>query len=172
MRLKWDAEKGKELLKRYQYVLLVLALGVGLMLWPSGEESADTSEAETTVRTAETSLDDTVTDLEQRMAQALSQMQGVGETTVVLTVRSGTQLVLATDENGDKTETVIVSAGSSQQETVTVQEIAPQLQGALVVCAGGGDPEVKLRVLQAVEALTGLSANQISICEGTGGNGK
>ncbi|MCC8182016.1 MAG: stage III sporulation protein AG [Clostridiales bacterium] len=172
MRPKWNTEKAKELLKRYQYVLLVLALGVGLMLWPSGEENADTSETETDAQTAENSLDDTVADLERRMAQALSQMQGVGETTVVLTVKSGTQRVLATDENGDERETVIVSAGSSQQETVTVQEIAPQLQGALVVCVGGGDPEVKLQVLQAVEALTGLSANQISICEGTGGNEK
>ncbi|MCD7753533.1 MAG: stage III sporulation protein AG [Clostridiales bacterium] len=172
MRPKWDAEKAKELLKRYQYVLLVLALGVGLMLWPSGEDTGDTAETETSVQTADTSLDDTVADLEQRMAQALSRMQGVGETTVVLTVKSGTQLVLATDEDGDERETVIVSAGSSQQETVTVQEIAPQLQGALVVCAGGGDPEVRLRVLQAVEALTGLNANQISICEGTGGNEK
>ncbi|MCD7760682.1 MAG: stage III sporulation protein AG [Clostridiales bacterium] len=170
MKPKWDTEKAKELLKRYQYVLLVLALGVALMLWPSGEDIGDTSETETAVQTADTSLDDTVADLERRMAQALSQMQGVGETTVVLTVKSGTQRVLATDEDGDERETVIVSAGSSQQETVTVQEIAPQLQGALVVCAGGGDPEVKLRVLQAVEALTGLSANQISICEGTGGN--
>ncbi|MCC8128874.1 MAG: stage III sporulation protein AG [Clostridiales bacterium] len=170
MKAKWDAEKGKKLLKQYQYVLLVLALGVGLMLWPSGEDIGDTSETETAAQTADTSLDDTVADLERRMAQALSQMQGVGETTVVLTVKSGTQRVLATDEDGDERETVIVSAGSSRQETVTVQEIAPQLQGALVVCTGGGDPEVKLRVLQAVEALTGLSANQISICEGTGGN--
>ncbi|MCD7945557.1 MAG: stage III sporulation protein AG [Clostridiales bacterium] len=170
MRPKWDVEKAKKLLKRYQYVLLVLGLGVVLMLWPSGENTGDTAETEIAVQTADTSLDDTVADLERRMAQALSRMQGVGETTVVLTVKSGTKLVLATDEDGDERETVIVSAGSSQQETVTVQEIAPQLQGALVVCAGGGDPEVKLRVLQAVEALTGLSANQISICEGTGGN--
>ena len=91
---------------------------------------------------------------------------------MVLTLESGTRRVLAYDQNGEGLETVVISAGTGQQETVTVQELAPRLQGALIICPGGGDPKVRLNILQAVEALTGLRANQISICQGTGGNAK
>ena len=46
----------------------------------------------------------------------------------------------------------------------------PAFLGALVVSNGGGDPQVKLDLLQAVKALTGLGSDQISICERSGGN--
>ena len=54
--------------------------------------------------------------------------------------------------------------------TSEVQELYPEYRGALVVCDGGGDSQIQLQVLQAVQALTGLNANQISICERTGGS--
>ena len=52
------------------------------------------------------------------------------------------------------------------EETVTLQQISPQYQGALVVCSGGGNPSVRLQVVEAVSALTGLGADHISVCEG------
>lgn len=155
-----------ELLKRYQAVLLVLAVGLVLLLWPQSEAADVASVPEQ----REATIDVSVEALEQRLAAALSDMQGVGECTVVLTLESSARQILATDQKGEDQETVVVSTGSGQQQPVTVQQISPQFQGALVVCAGGGDPQIKLQVLQAVEALTGLNANQISICERTGGS--
>ena len=49
---------------------------------------------------------------------------------------------------------------------VPLYTLTPQFQGALVVCPGGGDPAVQLRLLEAVSALTGLGSDRISICEG------
>ena len=56
--------------------------------------------------------------------------------------------------------------GSGSQETVTVQEIYPRYQGALLVCAGGDDPTVRLQLTEAMSALTGLGADKISISQG------
>ena len=61
---------------------------------------------------------------------------------------------------------MVVSKGSGNEETVALQELAPQYQGALVVCPGGNDPAVKLQISEAVAALTGLGADKISICKG------
>ena len=58
------------------------------------------------------------------------------------------------------------SRGSGSQETVTVQEIYPRYQGALLVCAGGDDPTVRLQLTEAMSALTGLGADKISISQG------
>ncbi|MFR5025422.1 MAG: hypothetical protein ACLTC3_04190 [Evtepia gabavorous] len=66
----------------------------------------------------------------------------------------------------EKTETVVLSRGSGSQETVTVQEIYPRYQGALLVCAGGDDPTVRLQLTEAMSALTGLGADKISISQG------
>ena len=155
-----------ELLKRYQAVLLVLAVGLVLLLWPQSETVDVAGVSEQT----EATVDFQVEALEQRISAALSNIQGVGECTVVLTLESSARQVLATNQKGEEEETVVVSTGSGQQQPVTVQQISPEFQGALVVCTGGGDPQIKLQVLQAVEALTGLNANQISICERTGGS--
>ncbi len=61
---------------------------------------------------------------------------------------------------------VVVAAGSGAQDTVLVQQFYPRFQWALVVATGGGDPAVRLKLTEAVAALTGLGADKISICKG------
>lgn len=83
--------------------------------------------------------------------------------------------VYATDEtwsqDGDgqedqQTQTVILSTGSGTEAAVLVQQRYPTFQGAVVVCSGGGDAEVRLLITQAVSALTGLGTDRISVCKG------
>ena len=154
----------KKLLSRYQYVLLVLAAGVLLLLLPLGggeEERAQTP--------AQLQEEFDLEAFEDRLAGALSQIQGAGEAQVVLTLKSGSRQVLAQDTqrgaDGDSSSsTVTLGRGSGNQEVVPLQTLAPQFQGALVVCPGGEDPEVCLQIIQAVSALTGLGSDRISVC--------
>ena len=60
----------------------------------------------------------------------------------------------------------MASKGSGAQEPVTLQELGPGYQGALVVAQGGDDPQVRLALSEAVSALTGLGMDKISICKG------
>ena len=59
-------------------------------------------------------------------------------------------------------ETVVLS-GSGGDAPVVVKNVSPTYRGALVVCQGGGSAEVRLAVTQAVAALTGLSADRITV---------
>ena len=165
---------GKKLagtLEKYKFVFLILLVGVVLLMLPSfsGGSKEERYEAE---ETAKGMFD--LEDMERRMEEALSQIDGAGQVQVVLTVRSGARQILAQDgkttEKGDSIDsqvsTVIVSRGSGSEETVSLQEIAPQYQGALVVCPGGDDPAVQLKISEAVSALTGLGADRITICKG------
>ena len=165
MREGWDKERIRAVLRPNAALLLVLLAGLALLLWPAGaKEGAAESDPERSQDTAEY-----VRALEARLELALSRVDGVGEATVVLTVEGGPRRELACDERGEERETVVVSGGTGRQETVVVQESAPRLRGALVVCPGGGDDRVRLNILRSLMALTGLRANQISICQGTGG---
>lgn len=118
---------------RYKFVLLVILAGAALLLLPSVGEKETAAE-----QTAEqTSLLQSVDALERRLEAALSRMDGAGEVTVVLTVKSSGRQILAQDGKttgrGETTDTqlttVVVSRGSGSEEPVALQQLSPQYQG-------------------------------------------
>ena len=121
MKLPWDMKKWGELLKRYQAVLLVLVVGLGLLLWPAGTGKEGDFAASEEQRAIMDS-DAYIADLERRLETALSQMEGVGEATVVLTLESGTRRVLAYDQNGEGLETVVIWKGWRRWSSLPEQD--------------------------------------------------
>lgn len=157
-------------LKKYKYVLLVALVGAALLLWPS--PPGETAQAPPQTAAREDLF--RVGELEDRLERSLSQVEGAGEVTVVLTLKEGPRQVLAQNgsatQEGERTvretDTVVLSKGTGTQEAVKLQELGPAYQGALVVAQGGDDPKVRLALSGAVCALTGLRTDQISICKG------
>ena len=169
MNWKWleSLPKWKGALGKYQGVLLVIVAGVLLILLTTG--GGTSSKAEQPEAVSESSFD--LEAFEQRLEGTLSRIQGAGEVRVVLTLDNSGRQVLAQDvereaDGGGSSTVVTVGAGSGGQEVVALQTVAPQFRGALVVCPGAGQAQTKLQLLEAVSALTGLSADRISICEG------
>ena len=183
------AQKWKEALGRYQYALLVIAVGVVLLLLPVGGRDGaagpassscwsacllpvggrDGAEEAVPAQTEGTAFD--LEAFEEKLARTLSQVEGAGQAQVVLTLDGGSRQVLARNQDregdGGVSNTVVtVGKGSGQQEAVPIQTVAPQFRGALVVCPGGGDAQVRLKLIEAVSALTGLGADKISVCQG------
>ena len=152
-------------IKKYKYALLVLLLGMALLLIPSKKEEAP-AEVETRNTT------EYAQSMEQRLTQVLSQVEGVGKVQVVLTLanegtihyHSDVQLV---SENGsaerEERKTVILSEGSAYDKAAVSSVDTPSFQGALIVCEGGGNASVRLKLTQAVAALTGLSSEKITV---------
>jgi len=162
--MKLGGEKLQAWLRKNRLALLVLALGAVLLAWPTGrEKSAPVSEG-----TESLSFDPG--EVERKLERVLARIDGAGEVTVALTVSDGVQRRYAVDEKRQgeeaQTQTVIVSTGSGTQEAVHVGEQWPDFQGAVVVCQGGGAPEVRLLVTQAVCALTGLGSDRVTVCKG------
>lgn len=158
-------------LKRYKFVVLVLLLGIALLLLPSKSKvSTDT----TTNTPPSQSTDDEAyrLALEERLSAVLTETTGAGRVLVLLTLRTGTQTVFQTDtsittdaaeRSSEERKTVILSRGSAYDEAAASTVEYPQFQGAVVVCEGADDPAVKLGVVNAVSALTGLSSNRITV---------
>jgi stage III sporulation protein AG len=145
----------------YKYVLLVIAAGALLLLWPE-QETADAVDDTTGAEEENFSVET----LEHKLETVLSQIDGAGSVSVMLTVKSGMERVLAQDSSNGDTETVVISTGSGKQEVVLLTQKYPDFQGALVVCEGGDEPQVRLLITQAVAALTGLGTARISVCKG------
>ena len=73
----------------------------------------------------------------------------------------------APEEYSRSAQTVVVSGGGEEAVVVT-REIYPQFRGALVVCQGADDPAVRLAVIEAVSALTGLGSDRVCVIRGGG----
>ena len=165
--LKKHAEKWMDQLGAYRYCIFVILAGVFLLLLPSGDMTTESN-----LQTGEDTQE--LYDLqafEKKMEQALSQIKGVGNVRVILSLDSGSRRILAQDqerdgEGGGASSTVTLGRGSGEQSVVPLQTMAPDFRGALVVCEGGNNASVRLELAQAVSSLTGLGVDCISICEG------
>jgi len=159
-------------LARYKYVLLVAVVGAVLLLWPTAAE-VEIPQTEEKIESM------TLRETEEAMERILEKISGVGQVDVMLTLQSGSELVLAED-------TTLRYSGSVQSpsdyqrsaETVTspdgvvvTQERFPQYRGALVVCDGGGNDAVRLQVVAAVSSLTGLGADRVTVVKRQSGAG-
>lgn len=157
----------QKLLDKYKYVLLVLALGLALLLWPQGQDEpsqpadAAPSQSDTTA-------------LETRIQTLLESMEGVGQARVMLTVESGEETVYAYDRTESRNASDSSTSETHQRELVTLSEsggqtpvelrqTAPVYRGAVVVCQGGDSAAVRLAVTQVIQSLTDLSADRIVI---------
>ena len=156
-------------LKKNKYVMVVILLGIVLISLPKDrEETARETEKSSSVTFS-------LSEEEKRIADALSEIDGAGKVTVVLTVRSTGETVVAKDtesyilqEDGESRQeesssVVTVSEGSQKESPVTIEGIYPEYQGALVIAEGADNAETRLSLTQAVADLTGLSTEKITV---------
>lgn len=174
MKTEYDQTKQKltALASRYKYIILMIVVGIGFMLIPSGGKEENAVSAKENAGKSSYSLSET----QEHMEKILSQIDGVGRAEVMLTVSSGSQLVYqenrevsytgtvdVPEDYTSQTETVLLDHGNIGQEALQTQEIYPPYIGALVVCDGAGNSSTTLKVKEAVSVLTGLGADRISV---------
>ncbi len=166
-----SVEKLTDLLKRYKFVIVLIVVGLVLLALPETTEKEELSDSS---RIAGTEEDFSVDVLEEKLSEILSRIEGAGDVSVMLTVRSGMERVLATDTEVSEQESerelqekIVVISAEEGEEAVLIRQNYPTFQGALVVCQGGDDPTVQLQLIKALSALTGLSSNRITVCKGS-----
>lgn len=145
-----------ELIRRYKAPALVVLLGLMLLLLPGKQPE---KEAVATQPKCET--------LEERLEEILSELSGAGEVRVLLTEQSGPETLYQTDSSVQSDE----SGSSRSEDTVLLdraealvrQTLEPVYRGAIVLCEGADSAAVRLAVVEAVSAVTGLRADQISV---------
>lgn len=151
---------------KFRIPLLIFAAGLLLMLLPTGTRS--TRSSDTAAQTAQTPE---LTPPQAEMEAILSRIEGAGRVELMLTLRTSGASVYQTDTRTvtsgsgttEECETVFGQTSGSGKEPVVQTTLAPQYQGALVVCDGADRASVRLAVVQAVASLTGLGSNQIAV---------
>lgn len=155
-----DMESGRQQLityvKKYQYVFIIVLIGVCFMLIP--EQNKEPKEV---IQSPEMILPE----LETELSSILSNIHGVGKAEVLLTEDIGRDIIYQVDtaQNGNNMSTVIVMDETRTESGLVKQTLPPVYRGAVIVCEGADSANVRLSVVAAVKSVTGLSADCITV---------
>jgi len=185
-------DRWKSIKKDQIVILLLFGLLLVVIAWPSGggaDEASSASEQEASAQTPSANLSSEedeaslTTELETRLSGILSQVQGIGETRVMITLKSDGRKIVekdteqseekeeSTDEDSSSSsrqssagESTIYEKASDGSETPFVtEELAPEILGVLVIAQGADDSLVVTEITEAVMALFGVEAHKIKV---------
>mgnify|MGYP003297434133 FL=1 len=140
-------EKKKWTGKDLMIVIVIIGVLIAVLFIPTGERKGDSLMDIETPITETASIDTSLEyeeELELRLEEILSQMEGVGEVEVMITLKPSA-----------KTQ--------DKSFTYTAQNAYPEVEGVFVVSQGGDDSSVKLAITEAIQALFGIDVHKIKI---------
>lgn len=175
-------------IKNIEYFVVVLAIAIiiGLLsnwLQPQNKKN-DSISVDSPATVDELPDQETIIfDQELKLKQILSSMKGVGEVDVMITYKTGKELVPAMntvesnieteekDSNGGirkvsqtdiNSQPVSMNTSDGTQPLITT-EVQPEVLGVIVIAEGAEDIHVRLELQKAVQTVLGINANQVEI---------
>lgn len=188
-----DNEEKNDKKKIENLIVLVLVIIVTIVainyIWHGNDENEDRIVTEdNTKKLAETSNVEESTsnnDIEYRLENILSDIRGVGKVKVLVTYSQTNQVIPMYDEDSTQTTTeetdssggtritnessskkdIIYEEKDNKKSPITQSIVSAKIEGAIVTAEGAKNSEVKTNIIQAVEAVTGLSTYKIQVFE-------
>lgn len=174
-----DDKRKRENLIVFLILLIVTLIVVNKILEKDEEVIPSESSAELVSSIKDETCEiSSESDLETKLKEILSKIDGVGEVDVLLTYSETTSIYplynenisesISTSESGEVTETKTENKEiftNSQDEAVIQKKIYPKLEGAIIIAKGASNPEIKTNIIYAVEAATGLLTHKIQVFE-------
>lgn len=173
-------------------VLLIVTIVIINTIW-NGKSQVTKQENNTTSKQLATTIQNDITqsttqitdDLEVKLENILSNIQGVGDVKVCINYSESSEVVAMYNETSkvSSTEEADTSGGTrkiqetdSQKEIVYQEEdgektpitqkiVQPKIEGAIVTAKGANNADTKTNIIQAVEAITGLATHKIQVFE-------
>lgn len=173
-------------------VLLIVTIVIINTIW-NGKSQVTKQENNTTSKQLATTVQNDITesttqttnDLEEKLENILSNIQGVGEVKVCINYSESSEVVAMYNETSkvSNTEESDTSGGTRKiQETdaqkeivyqeedgektpITQKIVQPKIEGAIITAKGANNADTKTNIIQAVEAITGLATHKIQVFE-------
>lgn len=182
-----NTKKKIENLVVFVVILIVTIVIVNMILNGDKEKSKDSKIddtkvlATTLVKENESKEDE----LENKLKNILSKIDGVGKVDVLLTYSESNKVLAMYNEDSTENDTeekdeqggnrkisqtstkkeVIYQEINGEKVPVTQSVSSPKMEGALIIAKGANNMQTKTNIVQAVEAVTGLPTHKIQVFE-------
>lgn len=172
---------------RYRKIIVIAGIaGILLILLSGSLKSCDTSQSsqpQSASSQAAVTADQYTKALETDLTGIISQISGVGNAKVLVTLDQTAKSVYATEEKQSRQQTsekadsqngkseedysnetnyLLIKNSDGSEQALRVTEIQPMVKGVVVVCDGGDDPKVQQSVTDAVT--TALHITSVRVC--------
>ena len=154
----------------------------------TNEQNSNTSSKKLASTTSENQAISTSAngdELENKLQEILKKIQGVGDVNVFINYSESSETIPMYNENAKLSQTeesdtsggtrkiaenstekeIIYQENSGEKIPITQKVINPKIEGAIITAKGAGDINVKSKIIQAVEAVTGLASHKIQVFE-------
>lgn len=181
--------------EKWEKATIIFLLGIFFLLAATPVSGFSKKKERKTDNTQETVLGNTdvvkssqnnayIDGLENKLEQTIAGMEGAGEVLVMITCKDTGEKILDKNqpyesetekvkEDGKESECTSIH---SDQETVLIEqegdttpivvlEKYPEIEGVVVVCEGGDNSALALRIKEAVQALFDIDAHKIVVCK-------
>ncbi len=155
--------KGK---KTVILLLIGVVAGIALIFVGNGEKKAEKSSLPDLSGQIEVT-NEYIKNLEIRVTQILSKMDGISDVSVIITADSCAETIYAQNgryDGGSLTEKeyVIIDRGDSD-EPIVVKLVYPKIRGVAVVCYGGSNPINQEKISKLLSSLFDIAQNQVYV---------
>ncbi len=154
--------------KRIKIIIAVGLIGILLIGVSDMFSNASKDTDDDTVQTV--SSDDYADEIEQKLTDIISSIDGVGECKIMVTLENSSENVYATDVQSDSdtdssstSEEYVIYDSNNGEEPVLLKEYYPKILGVTIVCSGGDDVVIKETVTDTVTSLFNISTNRVSV---------
>lgn len=125
-----------------------------------------------------------VSDLEDRLESMLAKVEGIGSVEVMITLKGSKEVVVLKDEpytqeslneidreggsrnssSIDKEDsTILIDGGNGGSVPYILKEIAPQVEGVVVIAQGGGNISVVTEIIEALQVLFDVPPHKVKV---------
>ena len=176
-------------------VVLIITVVVINIIWNGDKSTSQKNETTDNTKQLASSSTSTVTatenkvettqELEEKLKNILSKIQGVGEVEVCINYSESSEVIGMYNENSktsttqendtsggtrtiEETDTqkeVIYEENDGEKTPITQKVVQPKIEGAIITAKGANDATTKTNIIQAVEAVTGLATHKIQVFE-------
>ncbi|MDE6659692.1 MAG: hypothetical protein K2K01_06220 [Eubacterium sp.] len=148
---------------------ILVAVGIiGILLILLSEISLPKSKQETEV--TKTDYTAYVNELDEKLNNLISSIDGVGTCKVMITLKSTSESVYAkniqnsqSDSSASQNSEYVIYDGKDGDTPILIQENFPEIEGIAIVCNGGDNIAVREKVIQCISSLFNISSNRISV---------
>ena len=151
-------------------ILFIFVFLFGIFLMFTDKFQLDSNDKQSIENDTEKIKSENCEKTEQKLAEILSNVKGVGEVRVMIEYSEGKESIIAENrksENNSQSENTQNKNESeiafSNNNPVVLKEIYPKVKGVIVVAQGGDNVEIKNQIISAVMSLLDLDANKIEV---------
>lgn len=182
-----DDKNSKRQLENIVVFIIILIITVLIInnMWSKEDENKnDTTSSKVLAQTTSSDLN-TSENLEKKLENILSSIDGVGKVKVLIKYSESSTIVAMYNETSSESTTaendagggsknvketeskkeVVYSDKNGKNEPITEKVVMPVIEGTIITAQGASNANTKSAIVSAVEAVTGLAVHKIQVFE-------